>query len=136
MSIINLTYKTRLKTFVIYSLFFLLMGACSSVYPVKKRDLRITIIDIHLRALISINQITTNLQADGLKRVQVRGVSHAESYMKLKYKVEWLDRMGIVIPSVMSNWIEFPVHQRAEFRFKMISPNPSANDFRILIRQG
>jgi uncharacterized protein YcfL len=136
MSIINLTYKTRSKDFVIFSLLFLLLGACSPVYPVKERDSRITIIDIHLRALISIKQITTNLQADGLKQVQVTGMSHAESYMKLEYKVEWLDRMGIVIPSVMSNWTEFPVHQRAEFRFKMISPNSSANDFRILIRQG
>ena len=135
MSIINLTSTARSRTFVVFSLLFVLLSACTSS-PVREKDSRITIIDIHLRALISINQVITNLQADGLRQVQVRGMSHAASYMKLEYKVEWLDRMGMVIPSVMSNWTEFPVYKRAEFGFKIISPNSSANDFRILIRQG
>ena len=121
------------KSFVILAFISLLLSACS---PVKKVDPRITIIDVHLRSLISISQIITNLQADGLRQVQVKGMSHSASYMKLEYKVEWLDQMGMVIPSLMSNWTKFPVHQRTEFRFSMISPNPSANDFRILIRRG
>ena len=136
MSIVNLNLYRQVKSLCYILVYFLLMSACSPAYPVKEKNSRITIIDIHLRALISINQVITNLQADGLRRVQVRGVSHAESYMKLEYKVEWLDRMGMVIPSVMSNWTVFPVYQQAEFGFKMISPNSSVNDFRILIRQG
>lgn len=124
----------RLKIATILFLFpMFLLTSCASPRPV---DQRITVIDKFLATNISITKISSAIDSGGLLEIQVAGINKTSFYKKLEYKVEWIDKNGFVISTILSRWTEFPVFGNAEFRFKAVAPKTTAIDFRILIRKG
>ncbi len=121
----------RLNGLVLLSV--LLLTSCVAVRPI---DPRVTVIDKFLSSEISISNVSTAVNSGGLLEVQVVGVNLTASYKKLESKVEWIDKKGFIISTILSRWTEFPAFENAEFRFKAVAPKITATDFRILIRKG
>jgi len=98
-------------------------------------DSKATIIDSFLAYEISITRVKTLTNKGELMEVQLTGVNNTSSYKKLEYKIEWLDKNGFLIETVMSRWTAFPAYGNSEFGFRAIAPATAATDFRIKIRE-
>lgn len=101
---------------------------------VKHADSKATIIDSLLECEISITGVKTLINKGGLMEVQLTGVNNTSSYKKLEYRIEWLDKNGFFIKTVMSRWTDFPAYGNSEFGFRAVAPTTAATDFRIKIR--
>lgn len=113
-------------------LFVFLLTGCASKFV----DSRVTIIGQLLDRDIMITNVSSIVNSNGFKEIQVTGINQTQFYKKLEYKIEWLDQNGMLIPTVLSNWTSFSAYQETEFRFKAVAPVTNAEDFRILIREG
>lgn len=122
-----------LKFTTLGCLFVLLLVGCATVRPV---DPRVTVIDSVLEGNILISNVVSVPNKGGFLEVQVTGENQTRFYKNLEYKIEWLDRNGFAIPTILSRWTSFPAYKRSDFRFKAVAPKTAAADFRILIRQG
>ena len=98
-------------------------------------DGKVTIIDSFLAYDISITEVKTRTNTGGLMEVQVTGVNDASSYKKLAYQVDWFDKNGFSINTVLSRWTDFPAYGNSQFGFRAVGPTKAANDFRIKIRE-
>ena len=94
-----------------------------------------TIIDSFLDNEISITQVKNLINTGGLMEVQLTGVNNTSSYKKLEYRIEWFDKNGFLIDTIMSRWTEFPAYGNSEFGFRAVAPKAAAADFRIRIRE-
>ena len=101
----------------------------------KHADSKATIIDSFLAYEISITEVKALTNKGGLMEVQLTGVNNTSSYKKLEYRIEWLDKNGFLIETVMSRWTDFPAYGNSEFGFRAVSPATAATDFRIKIRE-
>ena len=119
------------KQTILILLTVFLLSSCVTVRPV---DPRITIIDSFLGSEISINNVLSVINDGDFLEIQVTGRNQTAFYKKLEYKIEWLDKNGFTISTIMSRWTEFSAFENTEFRFKAVAPQTTATDFRILIR--
>ena len=71
----------------------------------------------------------------GFMEVQATGFNRSIYTKRFDYKVEWLDKNGIVIDSKASVWQTVSAKSRNTFSFKNISPSKDAVDFRINTRK-
>jgi len=110
-----------------------IISGCATTRPV---DPRVKIIDDFLSPNISITEVSSRINEGEFLEVQVTGFNRASVYKKLEYRIEWLDRSGFKIKTILSGWTHIPAYKNSEFRFKAVAPKPSASDFRILIRKG
>jgi hypothetical protein len=99
-------------------------------------DPRVKIIDTELTESVAVTEIKSEMNRGGLMDVQINGTNISGSYLNLEYRIDWLDGSGLLIPTTITKWKEFPAFQKAEFRFKTTAPTKTAADFRILIRRG
>ena len=121
----------KLRILVLISVFML--TSCATARPI---DPRVTIVDNFLASDISINNVSSMVNNGGFLEIQVNGLNKTSFYKKLEYKIEWLDKSGFTISTIMSRWTEFPAFENTEFKFKAVAPKTTATDFRILIRKG
>jgi uncharacterized protein YcfL len=71
----------------------------------------------------------------GFMEVQVTGFNRSVSTRRFDYKVEWLDKNGVVIDSKASVWQTVSAKARNTFSFKNIAPSKDAADFRMNTRK-
>lgn len=121
------------QSFTLKAVVMLFVCGCASAPHV--RHPRISIIDDSLLSDITIKYITSVKNESGLLEVRLAGLNNTSSYKKLEYKINWLDRAGFKIPTILSRWTAFSAFESAEFSFSTVAPNKSATDFRILIRK-
>lgn len=98
-------------------------------------DPRVSVINKRLAAGISISKVSSVRNDSGFLEIQVAGINQTAFYKQLEYRIEWLGQNGLVIPTILSHWTEFPAFENTEFRFRVIAPKTMATDFRILIRK-
>lgn len=120
------------KQTILISLAVFLLSSC---VVTRHIDPRVSIINKHLASGVSISKVSSVRNDSDFLEVQVTGVNQTAFYKKLEYRIEWLDQNGLVIPTILSRWTEFPAFENTEFRFKAIAPKVTATDFRILIRK-
>ncbi|MEA3372315.1 MAG: YcfL family protein [Campylobacterota bacterium] len=117
----------------IYSLLValvLIFGGCAEKSYVK-------IVDDSVKDDIDIEDVKERVREDGLKEIQITGENDTDDYILLRYRVVWQDQDGFEIPSISSNWTDFPVHKNADFIINIIAPNREAHDYQLFInRQG
>jgi len=101
----------------------------------RHTDSKVTIIDYFLASEISVTELKTLTNKGGLMEVQLTGVNNTSSYKKLEYRIEWLDKNGFLIKTVMSRWTNFPAYGNTKFGFRAVAPTTAATDFRIKIRE-
>jgi uncharacterized protein YcfL len=67
----------------------------------------------------------------GILELYVNGVNHSQFIKQFKYRVEWLDKDGLVIQSKTSVWLRASAMGKSPFTFKVVAPTADAVNFRI-----
>ena len=71
----------------------------------------------------------------GFLEIQVTGYNRAIYTKRFDYKIEWLDRNGVVVDSKASVWQSVSVKSRTTFSFKAVAPTKEVVDFRMNTRK-
>jgi uncharacterized protein YcfL len=114
-----------------------LMAGCAGFGPGKVpfNDPRVTVVGPLIRSEIKATGLTTRINSGNFMEVQVTGVNKASGYRNLEYKIDWIDRDGFAIKTILSRWTMFPAYASSTFSFAGVAPKTSASDFRITIRK-
>ena len=71
----------------------------------------------------------------GFMEIQVTGYNRAVYTKRFDYKVEWLDKNGVVVDSKASVWFPVSAKSRTTFSFKNVAPSKNSVDFRMNTRK-
>jgi len=98
-------------------------------------DKRVSFIDEAWNSHLRLTNVLSIVGEDGYLRVQVTGFNDASSYQKLQYRIQWLNKSGVFITTILTRWVDFPAFQNSPFNFQEIAPSTKATSFQILIRE-
>ncbi len=110
---------------LIFSILFLLSGCVNKSY--------VKFVDNNIENYIEIKKINERVREDGFKEIEVVGENTTKYYKLFRYRVTWEDKDGFAIPSLSSNWREFPVQKNAQFRINVIAPNKKAVVYQLYL---
>ncbi|HHZ70608.1 MAG TPA: DUF1425 domain-containing protein [Methylococcaceae bacterium] len=119
--------------FVLPFLFCFILLGCSMKQMVI--DERVSFIDAGWNSHLRLTNVLSTVSDDGHLRVQVTGFNDGSSYQKLQYRIQWLNKSGLFIPTILTRWVDFPAFQNSPFNFQEIAPSTKATSFQILIRE-
>jgi len=119
-----------------YKLYFLLISAifffgCVTVSP-SQIDSRV-VVENSLTKNLTIESVNTTIK-NGSLFVQIKGINNSSKDLRIDYKVEWINKNGIITDSILSDWIPLKIRGNAFFNFNAIAPNDSIDNFRIQVR--
>ncbi len=84
---------------------------------------------------IEITNVIDRVKPNGFLEVQVEGYNHAKGRRIFDYRVEWLDRDGMQVRTVMTQWAHKSVMPESSFIIgPLVAPSRQATDFRINTR--
>ena len=84
---------------------------------------------------VEIDRAVTFVNKDGFMQLEVAGHNRAFNPIRFEYKVEWLDRNGMVIDSATNKWLLTSAPAKAPFAIKAVAPRTDAVDFRMNTRK-
>jgi uncharacterized protein YcfL len=84
---------------------------------------------------IEIDRAVTYVNKDGFMELEVAGHNRAFNPLRFEYKVEWLDKSGLVIDSLTSKWLLTSAAAKSPFAIKAVAPRTNAVDFRMNTRK-
>jgi uncharacterized protein YcfL len=84
---------------------------------------------------IEIDRAVTYTNKDGFLQLDIAGHNRAFNPIRFEYKVEWLDKDGIVIDTTTSKWLTWSAAAKAPFAIKAVAPRTTAVDFRMNTRK-
>jgi hypothetical protein len=84
---------------------------------------------------VEIDRAVTYVNKDGFLQLDIAGHNRAFNTIRFEYKVEWLDKDGIVIDTTTSKWLTWSAAARAPFAMKAVAPRTTAVDFRMNTRK-
>ncbi len=70
-------------------------------------------------------------EKDGHMLVNITGIGTTNQVVY--YKVEWYNEMGMPIKTIMSTWKSASIVKNMPFNWDVVSPNPQAKSFKIMI---
>jgi uncharacterized protein YcfL len=80
---------------------------------------------------IEVNQAVMRRNNAGNLELNVNGFNHSQFIKQFKYRVEWLDKDGVVIQTKTSVWLRMSAMGKSPFSFKVVAPTPDAVNFRM-----
>ena len=83
---------------------------------------------------IEVTNVIDRVNPQGFLEVQVEVYNHAKMRKVFDYRVEWKDKDGMILDTVMTHWISKSVMPESKNSFRVIAPSPKATDFRINTR--
>jgi uncharacterized protein YcfL len=84
---------------------------------------------------VEIDRAVTYTNKDGFMQLEVAGHNRAFNPIRFEYKVEWLDKGGMVIDSATNKWLLTSAPAKAPFAIKAVAPRTDAVDFRMNTRK-
>ena len=84
---------------------------------------------------VEIDRAVTYTNKDGFLQLEIAGHNRAFNPIRFEYKVEWLDKDGIVIDTTTSKWLQTSAAAKAPFAIKAVAPRTTAVDFRMNTRK-
>ncbi len=84
---------------------------------------------------IEIDRAVTYVNNDGFMQLEVAGHNRSFGTKRFEYKVEWLDKSGMVIDSVTNKWMLTSAAGKSPFTIKAVAPRTDAVDFRMNTRK-
>jgi uncharacterized protein YcfL len=84
---------------------------------------------------VEIDRAVTYTNKDGFMQLDVAGHNRAFNPIRFEYKVEWLDRNGMVIDSLTNKWLQTSAPAKAPFAIKAVAPRTDAVEFRMNTRK-
>jgi len=80
---------------------------------------------------IEITEAVTRRNDAGLLELHVNGINRSQYTKRFKYRVEWLDKDGLLIQTKTSVWLRTSAMGKSPFSFKVVAPTPDAVNFRM-----
>jgi len=84
---------------------------------------------------VEIDRAVTYVNKDGFLQLEIAGHNRAFNPIRYEYKVEWLDKDGIVIDTTTSKWLLTSAAAKAPFAIKAVAPRTTAVNFRMNTRK-
>jgi uncharacterized protein YcfL len=84
---------------------------------------------------VEIDRAVTFVNKDGFMQLEVAGHNRAFNPIRFEYKVEWLDKNGMVIDSATNKWLLTSAPAKAPFAIKAVAPRTEAVSFRMNTRK-
>jgi uncharacterized protein YcfL len=84
---------------------------------------------------VEIDRAVTYTNKDGFLQLEIAGHNRAFNPIRFEYKVEWLDKDGIVVDTTTSKWLLTSAAAKAPFAIKAVAPRTTAVDFRMNTRK-
>ena len=84
---------------------------------------------------IEIDRAITYVNKDGFMELAIDGHNRAFNTIRFEYKVEWLDKSGVLIDTATSKWLQTSAAAKAPFTIKAVAPRTTAVDFRMNTRK-
>ncbi len=67
----------------------------------------------------------------GFLELNINGHNRSYSTKRFRYKIEWLDANGLMIPTQTSTWLPASAMGKSSFSLKAVAPRVEAVDFRM-----
>jgi len=115
---------------VIGSIFIslLLLSGCAEKSFVK-------IVDNKVEKYVEVQEVKERIRDDGLMEIQINAQNETDEYKLFKYRVDWQDKDGFLIPSLSSKWADFPAHKNSNFKINVIAPSPKATAYQVYLSE-
>jgi len=84
---------------------------------------------------VEIDRAVTYVNKDGFLQLEIAGHNRAFNPIRYEYKVEWLDKDGVVVDTTTSKWLQTSAAAKAPFAIKAVAPRTTAVDFRMNTRK-
>ncbi|MGB7582409.1 MAG: DUF1425 domain-containing protein [Sedimentisphaerales bacterium] len=84
---------------------------------------------------VEIDRAVTYVNKDGFLQLEIAGHNRAFNPIVFEYKVEWLDKTGMVIDTTTSKWLQTSAAAKVPFAIKAVAPRTTAVDFRMNTRK-
>ena len=84
---------------------------------------------------IEIDRAITYVNKDGFMELAIDGHNRAFNVIRFEYKVEWLDKSGVLIDTATSKWLQTSAAAKGAFTLKAVAPRTTAVDFRMNTRK-
>ncbi len=84
---------------------------------------------------VEIDKAVTYVNNDGFLQLEIQGHNRAFNTIRFEYKVEWLDKAGMVVDTTTSTWLQGSAAAKAPFAIKAVAPRTTAVDFRMNTRK-
>lgn len=112
------------------SLFIFGCAQQQAVYQPREVD----IIGNELKADIRLLRVDSRVNRD-LLEIELVGENTTNYKKDLIYRIDWFDRGGHLINTVLSSYKKLIIYPKDRFRIQEIAPNPNAVDYKIIIRE-
>lgn len=124
--------RSLMKTMMIGAAVAALAGCVSA--PLPPLDTRVTVAE-DVRRDIYVTDVRCSKGNGEFYVFQANVVNNTRHDMALEYKVQWLDRDGIAIDSIVSGWQKALVAAKDIHGLKATAPRRDAADMRFYVRR-
>lgn len=79
-------------------------------------------------------QFTVRSDRTGFWSETWSGITGADPY-KVEYKIDWLDKDGMEVPTATSTWLQLDLIPGETRRLQTVAPNPRCQDFMLNFKE-
>jgi len=80
---------------------------------------------------IEIDEAVLGRNDTGYLELNINGHNRSYSTKRFRYKIEWLDKNGLMIQTKTSTWLPASATGKSAFSLKAVAPRKEAVDFRM-----
>lgn len=124
--------RKSVKTMMIGVASAVLAGCVSA--PMPPQDTRVTVAE-DVRRDLYVTDVRCSKGNGEFYVFQANVVNNSRQELALEYKVQWLDRDGIAIDSIISGWQKASVAAKDIRGLKVTAPRRDAADMRFYVRR-
>ena len=92
-------------------------------------------VDNKVAKYVDVQEVKERIRDDGLLEIQINAQNNTDEYKLFKYRVDWQDKDGFLIPSLSSKWADFPAHKNSNFKINVIAPSPKATAYQVYLSE-
>ena len=116
-----------MKKFFIFLLSVFLLAGCVK----KVKDPNFSVEDSGIYDSLEVVSEAKRIKDDGLTEIEVIFKNYTDSNEKIAYKVDWFDKDGFSIDTIMSKWKVIEVEANRNMVIHAISPSIKATEYKI-----
>ena len=95
----------------------------------------VKIVDNEVEEYVNVQDIKERIRDDGLLEIQINAQNDTNEYKLFKYRVDWQDKDGFLIPSLSSKWADFPAHKNSKFKINIVAPSAKATAYQVYLSE-
>ena len=116
-----------MKKFLIFLLSVFLLSGCVK----KVKDPNFTVEDSGIYDSLEVVSEAKRVKDDGFTEIEVIFKNYTDSNEKVAYKVDWFDKDGFIVDTIMSKWKVVEVEANRNMVIHAISPSVRATEYKI-----